>query len=358
MNRLELGVGFNPGFMRGWVPPAEATYLEAGAHILLRPEPLPFLEGRNCSLHLARAPFCEPPELQDLYVRGLIAAIADTPLTSVGIHLCGPYTEGLGRFGFGSGFSMTHRARAERLIQALTDALPAPLWLENATYYQTEPEALFRTAEFMNQVSHKYGVGQILDLSHCLMASQNAGLNAAFLLGRVALEHVRVVHLSGVIEDARGAMHDGHTEPVHPQVWALLQQAAPLLAPGTRLVLEHTEPVWAEKLSRFAEDWAQVLPYQQGGAFHGPPDVDEIQAAIGYMTNVIIPQRMGPVAEVLGRAALRAQVAAWAPTFFAKTAQMGAIVSFQGRDFFGPTVPQLDPLQDFAEFLRGRLAGS
>ncbi len=357
---MQLGIGFNPRYLTGELTcPSNASYLEAGASLLLASPTLPavFSAIRETSLHLSRAPFCEAPAVQERFAAKLAARLPAT-VSSVGLHLGGPYATDLGFFGLGTAYLPTpdNERRARHLLELLIDATGRRVLIENANYYDQTLGQAAATLATQNRLCECPGVGLILDLSHLTMGAHNLGVAPDFLLGMIDLEKVAVIHLSGISEGRDGAYHDGHQLPVHPRVWELLDRTLAVIGRPVTLVLEHSDPRWTNANAGFARDWdqlraASVAPAPRLPAFPIDPD----QVAIGYMANVVLPQRLPAVHAELGRPAFDALVRAWAPAYLHRVRsqpQATVVLREDERDFYGGMLH--DPVADFVGELQRR----
>jgi hypothetical protein len=102
-------------------------------------------------------------------------------------------------------------------------------------------------------------------------------------------------------------------------------------------VIEHTDPRWSDGDPAFAADHDRlrgVLAAQR--AWVPAHQVDERRVAIGYMANIIMPQRFPAIAAAIGRAELGRLVRVWAAEFLDAAAAADAV----------------DPAEDFLAFLR------
>jgi hypothetical protein len=350
-----LGVGFNPGYLTGALAlPTGASRLEAGTSLYRRGpgDPLPPVEHH--SLHLARAPIREAPELQDAFVAGHERHLPDE-VASIGLHLCGRFDTDLGWFGLGTAFvpSAEARAASERLMDGLA-RLGRPILIENADLYPHDLATALRSLGWSNHLARAHGAGLILDLAHLLVAAVNLGVEPRLLLGRIDHDVVRVVHLSGIVRGKDGSLHDGHTQAVAPEVWALLDEVLPLLPDDVDVVLEHSDPSWVDRPADLTADWERLVA--RAAAAPSPSralPIDRGQVGVGYMANLIVPQHRPELVDALGRADLAALVREWGPDYLARAARSSVRLAVlrQGDDFW-PDADKHEPLADFDRYVR------
>jgi hypothetical protein len=357
--RHKLGISFNPCYLRGEIPfPKGCEYLEASYDFYARYwRELPnFARGElSHSLHLSRAPFCEPKAIQERFVSYLFTALPPV-VTSVGMHLTGRYSQDMGFFGLGTAFLSSPKSRrtVERLFTLIRTRSEIPLLIENANFYDPSLCECLGTLEFQNEICASHGVGIILDLAHLLMNAHNLGVSEDYLLGKVDLRHVAVLHVSGVKQSRDGALHDGHNFPVHPRVWRFLAKVLALLDRPVFVVLEHTDQCWSKALSRFTADLRR-LKRQLAKPFSAMPAhrVDPGSAGIGYMANVVLPHRFPELFTQLGEDRFNAAARVWATRFLKRAKeQRNRYSSFRASERFLRQLDHIDPMEDFAVFAR------
>lgn len=352
-----VGVGFNGGFVNGELPfPQNIQRLEAGPSLICNREAMENMNLGAChlSLHLARAPFCEAEDIQDAFVDHLCHIVSKGGVDSVGIHLCGPFNRGMGYFGLGTGFvrSRQNEMRSLRLLSKLVQSLDCPVLLENADHYHNNRGDALAVVDWTNELCAKTGAALILDVSHSLITAHNIGIDPRYLLGRLDLGSVRVIHLSGITVGRRGELHDGHNKPVHHRVWKLLDETLALLSNRVDLVLEHTDPCWAGQPEKFTDDLELLRGCASERHTECPDPVDTESAGIGYMANIILPARFPEVVKAVGRKTFVSLVRAWADAYLqAVKGEKERLVFLRPMDDFLRRPESIDPIEDFRQFL-------
>lgn len=277
-----LGAGYNPAFtlagdtrLAPLELPESISYLELGLAELEKWLNHPGVRERHCdlSLHLARTPVSEDAQTQENFIDYIAQGIEKAQqqgaaFVSIGIHLTGPRHEGIGRLGFSSHYypDETVEARAIAFIEALSQRTHLPVWLENANFYSPGMASVFASWRSVNTIAHNTGAGLIVDLSHMLIDARNNGADPRVIIGLIPWRAVREIHLSGIIEAADGSLHDGHSAPVHEEVWCLLEtclagvlDAHPLPDAAPRIVtVEHTDPLWIRQPETFHDDFSRL----------------------------------------------------------------------------------------------------
>jgi hypothetical protein len=368
MSRKHLtGLGFNPAFLDGTLPwPKDCTYLEAGTNIMFDPSRLHAVESLASftSLHLARAPMCEPEEVQERFLAYLWKKLPQS-VKSVGLHLCGSYSVDLGLFGFGTAFKPTplNREACERFVGSLCrEAVRrgVEVLLENANFYEASAAEAMETVNFLNGLCHRHSAGLILDVAHLRMAACNVGLPAELLLGRVDLTLLTVLHLSGCKTDANGTLHDAHDVAVSPDHWSLARLALSLTTRSVRVVLEHTDPQWGGHAAEFLQDYnclRQLLDTIDVVA-NKQHDVEAI--ATDLMLHVVLPQRLASLRAYLGETKFTSAVRTWAKSFLPhmrQLSQQGTYCILRPTDWYVQPPRTVDPVADFVQFLRAAESG-
>lgn len=119
---------------------------------------------------------------------------------------------------------------SEEIVQRVADNLAAlqprfgaPLILENSPQYFEVPGSTMPMVDFIGAVFARCDVGLLLDLSHFLITMLNTGADAAKEIGRLPLERVVEIHISGLNVQS-GVVWDDHATPAPPLVFDLLDR--------------------------------------------------------------------------------------------------------------------------------------
>lgn len=262
---ISFGAGFNTRFLsheesdRLPLPPG-VSYIEMGFREFSRwrSENHPDI---GASLHLSRSPIADEPVDQDAFLAYVAAQTHEFELASIGLHLTGPQASGIGRFGFSSHYMAdpVSEKNAIRFIEALRTMTGAPVWIENANFYSADAREVLRCWASVKRILDKTGTRLIVDLAHLVIEARNLGLDPADHLGLPPWDLVKELHLSGIVQGPDGALHDGHANPVHPEVWSLLSRCLTsfgLIESDIVITVEHTDPDWGSKRDSFYSDFA------------------------------------------------------------------------------------------------------
>jgi uncharacterized protein (UPF0276 family) len=133
---------------------------------------------------------------------------------------------------------------SEETIQRVADNLAslqprfgAPLILENSPQYFAVPGSTMPMVEFIGAVLSRCDVGFLLDLSHFLITMLNTGADATKEIGRLPLERVVEIHISGLNLQS-GVVWDDHATPAPAVVFELLERVLERARPRA-LTLEY-----------------------------------------------------------------------------------------------------------------------
>jgi uncharacterized protein (UPF0276 family) len=124
-----------------------------------------------------------------------------------------------------------------RNTRALGQALPVPLILENLDYCPGGAYEHICEPDFIRGVLAETGAGLLLDLAHARVSAARLGLPIARYLGRLPLERVAQLHISGP-RLYNGVLADAH-EPLQEEDYALLEDVLTATRPHA-LTLEYS----------------------------------------------------------------------------------------------------------------------
>ena len=122
-------------------------------------------------------------------------------------------------------------------LAALQPRFGAPLILENSPQYFAIPGSTLPMVDFINAVLARCEVGLLLDLSHFLITMLNTGGDATKEIGRLPLERVVEIHISGLNKQS-GVVWDDHATPAPAAVFDLLERVMQRARPRA-LTLEY-----------------------------------------------------------------------------------------------------------------------
>ncbi len=262
------GAGYNLGFIssnenKALMIPEFVTHIELGMAELKRWNLQKIRPDVSLSLHLARTPITEENDSQEKFIEYLHENFSAIKLISIGVHLIGFRSEGIGKFGFSSHFTSSdiNNKQAIRFIKKLKQQFEIPIWLENANFYSDCIVDILNVWQSIKWICENSGAELIVDLSHLIIDARNNNLNPMTLLGAIPWQYVVEVHLSGVTISANGSWHDGHSKFIHPEVWDLLKVCINFFLDNNKqifLTIEHTDPVWTGKQKDYIIDFLKL----------------------------------------------------------------------------------------------------
>lgn len=121
-------------------------------------------------------------------------------------------------------------------IRALAAVLPVPLLLENLNYCPGGAYEYVCAPDFIARTLEETGASLLLDIAHAQVSAERLGLSFEQYVGRLPLERVREVHISGT-RPRNGMIFDAHEELLEDQ-YALLVSVLRQTSPAV-LTLEY-----------------------------------------------------------------------------------------------------------------------
>ena len=240
---MKLALGYNPEFLQQGHYFDNIDLLELGlfeySQLLKKRICFPFL-----SLHLARSPITESVNIQNEYINQITKSINSKDFISVGFHLVGNRFSNIGQFGFSPHYepSDEYEKNAIRFLKNIQVKLNLDTWLENANFYSSSFDEIQKAYISLVKIAKHSSSKLIIDLSHLVIDSCNNNIDPSYVIGLIDWSLVTEIHLSGIIEDKNGVLHDGHSQVVDERVWGLLEKVLPLINDDTYINLEHTDP--------------------------------------------------------------------------------------------------------------------
>jgi uncharacterized protein len=120
-------------------------------------------------------------------------------------------------------------------VLAAQAQLPVPLALEPIATLFDWPEDEMDEAAFLTELLDRTGAWLLLDVANVYANATNRAAVPGALLARLPLERIAYVHVAGGAEHG-GLYHDTHTDPVPPEVLALLGELCELHSPPAVLL--------------------------------------------------------------------------------------------------------------------------
>lgn len=273
INMFRIGTGYNPGFT--YQPghpsclelPPVSTLVELGIQELNT-------WGRNYqddswhfSLHIARSPINEKYTQQKRFIENVLKPFKNIPLLSIGLHLTGPRNANIGKYGFSSYLDpQYHNHYSIDFIKRVEDLFGIEVWIENSNFYSRDLRAPLKIWESIGEICERTNSKIIVDLAHLLVDCWNVGLSPDVALGFIPWNHVKEIHLSGIVQGKDGAYHDGHASPVHEVEWRMLDGIFTYLLPidsDIFVTIEHTDMEWTDKKEDFYAEFSRLEKFRE-----------------------------------------------------------------------------------------------
>ncbi|MGH1347794.1 MAG: multinuclear nonheme iron-dependent oxidase [Nannocystales bacterium] len=353
-----IGCGYTPAIVDGHLDlPPYVEHLEAGWNAIGCEKGQALASIKHRSVHLSRAPVCERPPIQDAFLDDVLER-APPCVDSIGVHLCGPYRSGMGWLGAGPAYVSTedNDRAARRFFDTARERLPWPILIENANFYDVDLGAIRRAWALANALCATEGISMVLDLAHLCVHARNCGISSTMMLGFVDLDLVSCIHLSGVKKDRRGVWHDAHGEPLAEEVLELLCAVLRVADQPLTVVVEHTDPVWAERPEGYRAEFDRVAELVANTRRRTPVEVDEERVAVGLLNNLIFARREPQLHALLGPSLFRSIVGEWADQFILeRKAAPHEIPSFGEHALARAGASIVDPLHSFRNYVHERV---
>lgn len=119
-----------------------------------------------------------------------------------------------------------------RALRDVADRTDRPLLLENGPLYLPMPGSSMSQSELMSQIVERSGAGVLLDLAHLLITCHTLDLDPVAEVGRMPLDRVYEIHLSGMTDEA-GVLWDDHSmcpPAIEYELLRLVLERAPVQA--------------------------------------------------------------------------------------------------------------------------------
>jgi uncharacterized protein (UPF0276 family) len=134
-------------------------------------------------------------------------------------------------------------------LSSLQTRFDAPLILENSPQYFSVPGSTMPMVDFIGKVMSCCNVELLLDLSHFLITMLNTGADAGKEIGRLPLERVVEIHISGLNVQS-GVVWDDHATPAPPAVFELLECVLERVRPRALTVEYNWSPSFPQAILR------------------------------------------------------------------------------------------------------------
>lgn len=139
-------------------------------------------------------------------------------------------------------------------ISHAQDVLGRRLLIENLSSYVAFADDAIAEGEFLAELARRSGCGLLVDVNNLYVNQHNLGRNASQALDAIPPEVVGEIHIAGFEIMPDGLWLDTHGEPVHAEVWQLLDAALQRFGPLPVLLERDTNlPSFADLQSEAAQ---------------------------------------------------------------------------------------------------------
>ncbi len=111
-------------------------------------------------------------------------------------------------------------------IGIIQDTLGIQILIENVSSYVEYKESVLSEAEFISAICRESGCALLLDLNNIYVSERNLGYDSWETIKNLPLDHVKEIHLAGFSDKVTHVV-DTHDNPVHKDVWQLLDKILP-----------------------------------------------------------------------------------------------------------------------------------
>jgi len=303
-----IGAGYNPGFIapknnnlgiERLSIPSEVSYIELGFDELDRvlASGVGF-NGIDISIHVSRTPITEPKQVQDKYIafmvdKMLVCVSKGVRIVSVGVHLTGKRSDGIGALGFSSHYypSPESEQRAVYFLRTLSEKLALPILVENANFYSPTIRHVVDSWRSVRDICKLAQATMIFDVSHAIIDVANNNQSPKTILGLVPWEYVSEIHLSGIITARDGSKHDGHSERISAEVWEIFDACLDVylddMKPSVIVTVEHSDICWTQKQDQYVDDFSKLLEKVGSERSNFSRSEDSYKYASSYLSKLL-----------------------------------------------------------------------
>lgn len=289
---MKIGQSYNPAMVQdSTLVQSDASLVELGLHEISVVNDLSIRDRfPNLSLHIARSPLVEDCLRQEIFLHKLEEVLRQNSFMSLGFHLCGARNSGIGRLGFTPHFDVDELVdeRISTFIAGVRQIFSGEIWFENANFYSHSEGNAKDSYRFLTSLAERFQIGIILDLSHVFIEASNLGVSPCRLLSEINFGLVREIHLSGIIHDTQGVLHDGHSQPIASQTWSLLEVISPELSSECFITIEHSDPIFQVHRDLFDADFSRLRDWLTSRKPQQPHCLSPVSYAKKYVAKILL----------------------------------------------------------------------
>lgn len=264
---MQIAAGFNINFLDHKLPiPPEVSLIEGGMAQLSLFLNNSLFKNLDYSLHLSRPAMTEDETTQCEYVSYLKKnCLSSKRIKTIGMHLNGPRTSVLGKYGFSSHFTPNeeNKKKVIKFLEIYHKEISIPLLLENANFYSASIDEIFDVWKFINTIVENFPIYLIVDLAHIFVNAKNLKIDPKIVLGSIPWKNVKGIHISGVVKDLNNVFHDGHNFSPIDEIWDLFDESLKFINDSNEsfITLEHTDYCWKDNKVLYYSDFKKLIHY-------------------------------------------------------------------------------------------------
>ncbi|MCW7491674.1 DUF692 domain-containing protein [Leptospira sp. 2 VSF19] len=127
-------------------------------------------------------------------------------------------------------------------IDYVQNELQRKIAIENISAYFSYTSSTMNEAEFLKSLTEKTGCLILLDINNIYVNAKNFQFDPLDFIKTIPKNSIAQIHLAG-FTDMGNFLFDTHAEPVHPEVWNLLEKSLDFLPKNIPMMIEWDENV-------------------------------------------------------------------------------------------------------------------
>ncbi|MCG6151119.1 DUF692 domain-containing protein [Leptospira bandrabouensis] len=132
-------------------------------------------------------------------------------------------------------------------IDHVQNELKRQIAIENISAYFNYKSSTMNECEFLNLLTQKTGCLILLDINNVYVNAKNFQFNPVDFIKTIPKKSIAQIHLAG-FTDMGNFLFDTHAEPVHPEVWNLLETFLDYIPENVPIMIE-----WDENVPEFQQ---------------------------------------------------------------------------------------------------------
>lgn len=132
-------------------------------------------------------------------------------------------------------------------IDHVQNELQRHIAIENISAYFQYTSSTMNECEFLSLLTQKTGCLILLDINNIYVNAKNFQFNPIDFIKTIPKKSIAQIHLAG-FTDMGNFLFDTHAEPVHPEVWNLLESSLDYIPENVPIMIE-----WDENVPEFQQ---------------------------------------------------------------------------------------------------------